>query len=107
MRERGFGRVVAIGSVQESRPRDDCLVYAAGKAAQTQMMLNWARHAAAPGVTFNVRARGRSKPSATVRCSPTRPTARRCWRACRWGASARLRTAWERRCCFARPIAAI
>lgn len=54
MRERGFGRVVAIGSVQESRPRDDCLVYAASKAAQTQMMLNWARHAAAPGVTFNV-----------------------------------------------------
>ena len=54
MRERGFGRVVAIGSVQESRPRDDCLVYAASKAAQTQMMLNWARHASAPGVTFNV-----------------------------------------------------
>ena len=54
MRERGFGRVVAIGSVQESRPRDDCLVYAASKTAQTQMMLNWARHASAPGVTFNV-----------------------------------------------------
>lgn len=54
MRERGFGRVLAIGSVQESRPRDNCLVYAASKAAQTQMMLNWARHAAAPGVTFNV-----------------------------------------------------
>ena len=54
MRERGFGRVIAIGSVQESRPRDDCLVYAASKTAQTQMMLNWARHAAASGVTFNV-----------------------------------------------------
>jgi NAD(P)-dependent dehydrogenase (short-subunit alcohol dehydrogenase family) len=54
MRERGFGRVVAVGSVQESRPREDCLVYAASKAAQTQMMLNWARHAAASGVTFNV-----------------------------------------------------
>ena len=54
MRTRGFGRIIAIGSVQESRPRDDCLIYAATKAAQTHMMLNWALHAAQPGVTFNV-----------------------------------------------------
>lgn len=54
MRTRGFGRVIAIGSVQEHRPRNDCLIYAATKAAQTHMMLNWALHAAQPGVTFNV-----------------------------------------------------
>lgn len=54
MRTRGFGRIIAIGSVQESRPRNDCLIYAATKAAQTHMMLNWALHAAQPGVTFNV-----------------------------------------------------
>ena len=54
MQARGFGRVIAVGSVQEIRPRDDCLIYAATKAAQTHMMLNWARHAVQPGITFNV-----------------------------------------------------
>src|SRR2546423_5118962 len=44
MQERQFGRVVAIGSVQESRPRGDNLVYAALKAAQTHAMLHWAKH---------------------------------------------------------------
>jgi NAD(P)-dependent dehydrogenase (short-subunit alcohol dehydrogenase family) len=54
MRQRGFGRVVAIGSIQESRPRRDNLVYAALKAAQTHAVLHWARHSTTPGVTFNV-----------------------------------------------------
>jgi NAD(P)-dependent dehydrogenase (short-subunit alcohol dehydrogenase family) len=51
---RGFGRVIAIGSVQESRPNADCLFYAATKAAQTSMILNLARTVRAPDVTFNV-----------------------------------------------------
>jgi NAD(P)-dependent dehydrogenase (short-subunit alcohol dehydrogenase family) len=49
-----FGRVIAIGSVQESRPRSDNLVYAALKAAQTHAILNWARHSTGGCVTFNV-----------------------------------------------------
>ncbi|SEF42716.1 SDR family NAD(P)-dependent oxidoreductase [Bosea lathyri] len=51
---RGFGRVIAIGSVQESRPNADCLYYAATKAAQTSMILNLARTIRASDITFNV-----------------------------------------------------
>lgn len=51
---KGFGRVIAIGSVQEARPNADCLYYAATKAAQTSMMQNLARTLRAPDVTFNV-----------------------------------------------------
>lgn len=54
MRARGFGRVVAIGSVQETRPNADCLYYAATKAAQTSMILNLARTTGAQDITFNV-----------------------------------------------------
>lgn len=50
----GFGRVIAIGSVQEARPNADCLYYAATKVAQTSMILNLARTVRAPDVTFNV-----------------------------------------------------
>ncbi len=50
----GFGRVIAIGSVQEARPNADCLYYAATKAAQTNIILNLARTVRAPDVTFNV-----------------------------------------------------
>ncbi|MCA3260395.1 MAG: SDR family oxidoreductase [Telmatospirillum sp.] len=53
MAARGWGRVVAIGSVQETHPNGDCLVYVATKAAQTAMMRTLARHASAAGVTFN------------------------------------------------------
>jgi NAD(P)-dependent dehydrogenase (short-subunit alcohol dehydrogenase family) len=51
---RGFGRLIAIGSVQEARPNADCFYYAATKAAQTSMMLNLARTLRAPDVTCNV-----------------------------------------------------
>ena len=54
MRDRGFGRVIAIGSVQETRANADCLYYAATKAAQTNMILNLARTTAAQDITFNV-----------------------------------------------------
>jgi NAD(P)-dependent dehydrogenase (short-subunit alcohol dehydrogenase family) len=54
MQARGFGRVIAIGSVQESRANADCLYYAATKAAQTSMILTLARMAQGADVTLNV-----------------------------------------------------
>jgi len=54
IRTRGFGRIVAIGSVQEARANADCLYYAATKAAQTNMVLNLARTTRAEAITFNV-----------------------------------------------------
>lgn len=54
MRLRGFGRVIAIGSVQEARANADCLYYAATKVAQTSMILTLARTAQAGDLTFNV-----------------------------------------------------
>lgn len=54
MLTRGYGRVIAIGSVQETRPNPTHFYYAATKAAQTNMILNLARTTQAPGVTFNI-----------------------------------------------------
>lgn len=54
MQARSFGRVIAIGSVQEARANADCLYYAATKAAQTNMILNLARTTRAGDVTFNI-----------------------------------------------------
>lgn len=54
MMSRGFGRVIAIGSVQEARANADCLYYAATKAAQTSMIMTLARTAQAGDLTFNV-----------------------------------------------------
>ncbi len=51
---RGFGRVIAIGSVQEVRGNADCLYYAATKAAQTSMILTLARTLRTPDITLNV-----------------------------------------------------
>lgn len=51
---KGWGRVVAIGSVQEERPNASHFYYVATKAAQTSMILNLARANRVPGVTFNV-----------------------------------------------------
>jgi NAD(P)-dependent dehydrogenase (short-subunit alcohol dehydrogenase family) len=53
MVERGWGRIVSVGSVQEVKPNPQLLVYAALKAAQTNMIVNLARHLSATGVTFN------------------------------------------------------
>lgn len=54
MRARGWGRVVALGSVQEQRGNLTHLVYAGQKAAQTHMILTLARTLGNRGVTFNV-----------------------------------------------------
>jgi NAD(P)-dependent dehydrogenase (short-subunit alcohol dehydrogenase family) len=54
MSVRGFGRIVAIGSVQEERPNASHFYYAATKAAQTSMILTLARTLREPGITCNV-----------------------------------------------------
>ncbi len=49
----GWGRIVAIGSVQEAKPHPDMLVYAASKAAQTNMVRSLAVQLAPYGITVN------------------------------------------------------
>lgn len=54
MAARGWGRVVAVGSVMAARPRAETLAYAALKAAQVTALRSIARDVAAKGVTMNV-----------------------------------------------------
>lgn len=53
MKERKWGRIVTIGSIQEKKPHKDMLIYAASKAAQTSMVLNLSKQLAPFGVTVN------------------------------------------------------
>jgi glucose 1-dehydrogenase len=53
MAERGWGRVVTIGSVQQERPHPAMFVYAGTKAAQLNWALSLARQFGAQGVTVN------------------------------------------------------
>lgn len=53
MRGRGFGRVIAIGSVQQLRPNAQLTVYAAMKAALANLMRNLAKLSGPHGVTCN------------------------------------------------------
>ncbi len=53
MREKGWGRVIAIGSVQEAKPHPDMLVYSSSKAAQTNMVRSLALQLAKDGITVN------------------------------------------------------
>lgn len=53
MKEKGWGRVITIGSVQEAKPHPDMLVYSASKAAQTNMMRSLALQLAGFGITVN------------------------------------------------------
>lgn len=53
MRRQGWGRVLTIGSVQERRPHPEMPVYAALKAATSNLVHNLARQVAAEGVTVN------------------------------------------------------
>lgn len=53
MLERGWGRILTIGSVQEAKPHPEMIVYAALKSAQTSMVRNLARQFASRGVTVN------------------------------------------------------
>jgi NAD(P)-dependent dehydrogenase (short-subunit alcohol dehydrogenase family) len=54
MAERGWGRVVAMGSVMAQRPRAETVVYAALKSAQLTAVRAIAREVAGRGVTMNV-----------------------------------------------------
>ena len=53
MAERGWGRVVTIGSVQQERPHPAMFVYAGTKAAQRNWTLSLARQFGGQGVTIN------------------------------------------------------
>ncbi len=53
MKSAGWGRIITIGSVQEEKPHPDMLVYAASKAAQTNMMQSLALQLARDGITVN------------------------------------------------------
>jgi len=58
MVERGWGRVLMVGSVQQARPHPQMAVYAATKAAIENLARNLARQLAAGGVTVNTLAPG-------------------------------------------------
>ena len=58
MAERGWGRVLSIGSVNEWRPEPTLGVYAALKAAQHNLIINLAREYASRGVVLNTLAPG-------------------------------------------------
>lgn len=53
MAERGWGRVVSIGSINQSGPKPVVTAYAATKAAQHNLMQSQAREYAQTGVTLN------------------------------------------------------
>lgn len=53
MSERGWGRIVTIGSVQQVSPNPQKAIYAASKAAQASLALSVAKHYAPRGVTVN------------------------------------------------------
>lgn len=53
MKRRGWGRLLAIGSVQQVKPHPEMLIYAGTKAAQLNWVRNLARHIGPCGVTVN------------------------------------------------------
>ena len=53
MKKQKWGRIVAVGSVQDKRPHPDMLVYSASKAAQTNMVVSLAAQLAPYGITVN------------------------------------------------------
>lgn len=53
MKEKGWGRIVTLGSVQEARPNPQMIVYAASKMAQLSMVKNLAAQIGKYGVTIN------------------------------------------------------
>jgi glucose 1-dehydrogenase len=53
MKQKGWGRILTIGSVQQVRPHQQMVVYAATKMAQVSMVINLAPQFAPYGVTIN------------------------------------------------------
>jgi NAD(P)-dependent dehydrogenase (short-subunit alcohol dehydrogenase family) len=66
MAERGWGRVVATGSVMATRPRAETVVYASIKAAQLVAIRAIGREVAGSGVTMNVVSPGAIETEATA-----------------------------------------
>ena len=53
MKANGWGRLITVGSVQESRPHPDMIGYSATKGAQENLVRNIARQVAKEGITVN------------------------------------------------------
>src|SRR5690606_31858353 len=53
MVERGWGRILTIGSVQDTKPHPQMAVYAALKAAVSNLVINVAMQVGSQGVTVN------------------------------------------------------
>ena len=53
MKKNGWGRIITIGSVQETKPHPDMLVYSSSKCAQTAMAKSLALQLAKTGITVN------------------------------------------------------
>lgn len=53
MERKGWGRIVTLGSVQQNRPSKQMIVYAASKAAQSNMVKNLAWLLGDKGITIN------------------------------------------------------
>lgn len=53
MKNKGWGRIITIGSVQEVKPHPDMLVYSASKAAQENMIRSLSLQLAKDGITVN------------------------------------------------------
>ena len=53
MKEKGYGRIITVGSVQQSRPHPDMAIYAATKCAVMSLVHNVAKQVAPFGVTVN------------------------------------------------------
>lgn len=53
MQQKGWGRVLTVGSVQQYKPHKDMAVYAASKAAQLNLVTNLAKQLAPYGITVN------------------------------------------------------
>lgn len=53
MREKKWGRIVTVGSVQQSRPNTAMAVYAATKAAQNNLVMTLCGQLASDGITIN------------------------------------------------------
>jgi NAD(P)-dependent dehydrogenase (short-subunit alcohol dehydrogenase family) len=53
MQQRGWGRILTIGSVQQTRPHPQMIAYAAGKAAVVNMVRNLAVQLGKDGITVN------------------------------------------------------
>ncbi len=53
MQVQKWGRIISIGSVQEVKPHPQMAVYAASKAAQSNLVINLAKQLAPDGITVN------------------------------------------------------